>query len=200
MIVACTSCGAKYRYEESRFEGKASKKIRCTKCQTVFEVLNPQQAESSPVVVADNPPPVLGNDSTFTRRPAAGEEDSEDRTKEYVVRPAPPAVKRAANLKLPVGRKFSLAIISGPDSGKTYPVEKPRVVIGRAGADISLSDPEISRNHAAVEFEEEQVTLVDLNSTNGTFVNGAKIQTSALENYGEFEVGSTTLMLIVTGA
>lgn len=198
MIVACTSCGAKYRYEESRFDGKPSKKIRCTKCQTVFEVLNPQQADSPPVV-ADNPPPVLGNDSTFTRRPAAGEERSEDTTREYVVR-APQVVKRAANLKLPPNKKFSLAIISGPDSGKTYSVEKPRVVIGRAGADISLSDPEISRNHAAVEFEEEQITLVDLNSTNGTFVDGAKIQTSPLENYGEFEVGSTTLMLIVTGA
>ncbi len=198
MIVACTSCGAKYRYDEARFEGKPSKKIRCTKCQTVFEVANPQLSDTPPPV-ADNPPPVLGNDSTFTRRPAAGEGRTEDATREYIVRPAPPAAK-ASNLKLPVGKKFSLAIISGPDSGKTFPIDKPRVIIGRAGADISLSDAEISRNHAAIEFEEDQITLVDLNSTNGTFVNGAKIQTSALDNYGEFEVGSTTLMLIVTGA
>jgi hypothetical protein len=141
----------------------------------------------------------MGTDSTFTRRPISSEERSEeDTTKEYVVN-LPRSPKKAANLKLPAGKKFSLAAISGPDSGKTFPVDKPRMVIGRAGADVSLSDAEISRNHAAVEFEEDQITLVDLNSTNGTFVNGTKIQTSALENYGEFEVGSTTLMLIVTG-
>lgn len=202
MIVACTSCGAKYRYDDARFEGKASKKIRCTKCQAVFDVLNPQPQTAPPPPekppVPMNPPPVMGNDSTFTRRPAAAEGPSDD-TKEYRVS-VPRAAPKAANLKLPSGKKFSLAAISGPDSGKTFPIEKPRVVIGRAGADVSLSDPEISRNHAAVEFEEEQITLVDLSSTNGTYVNGQRIQSSALENYAEFEVGSTTLMLIVTGA
>ena len=202
MIVACTSCGAKYRYDDARFEGKASKKIRCTKCQSVFEVVNPEAAASpapEPPPLTINPPPLMGNDSTFTRRPVSADSRSDDTTKEYVVS-VPREARKTSNLKLPAGKKFSLAAISGPDSGKTFPIEKPRVVIGRAGADVSLSDPEISRNHAAVEFEEEQITLVDLSSTNGTFVNGQRIQSSALENYGEFEVGSTTLMLIVTGA
>lgn len=201
MIVACTSCGAKYRYDEARFEGKASKKIRCTKCQAVFDVLNPRTPtpEPAPVPLAVKPPPLPASDSTFTRRPISAEGRSEDTTKEYLVG-APSVAKKPSNLKLPAGKKFSLAAISGPDSGKTFPIEKPRIVIGRSGADVSLSDPEISRNHAAVEFEGDQITLLDLNSTNGTFVNGAKVQSSPLENYGEFEVGSTTLMLIVTGA
>jgi S-DNA-T family DNA segregation ATPase FtsK/SpoIIIE len=101
---------------------------------------------------------------------------------------------------MPVGQKISLAVIAGPDSGKTFPVEKPRVVIGRAGSDVELSDAEISRAHAAVEVSDDTVTVFDLGSTNGTYVGGDRVESSMLDNYGEFEIGGTTLMLIVTGA
>jgi predicted Zn finger-like uncharacterized protein len=196
VIVACTSCGAKYRYDEARFEGKPSKKIRCTKCQTVFEVMNP--VSPAPERAVPGLSPDLGGDRTYTRHPADPEREREDSTKKHPINP-PKAEPRAVNLRLPVGKKYSIAAIAGPDAGKSFPVEKPRLVIGRLGADITLSDPEISRNHAAVEFEEDQVTLVDLGSTNGTFVNGVKIDTASLENYAEFELGGSTLMLIVTG-
>ena len=200
MIVSCTSCGAKYRYDEARFEGKPSKKIRCTKCQTIFEVTNPaaEAAVAPPPARPDNPSPLVGSDMTYTRKPSDGLAH-EDRTKEYIVPPAKDRPQRStANLRLPTGKRFSLAAISGTDAGKTFPVVKPRMVIGRTGADVNLSDAEISRNHAAVEFEEETVTLVDLGSTNGTFVDGQRIDTAPLSNYGEFEIGGTTLMLIVT--
>jgi S-DNA-T family DNA segregation ATPase FtsK/SpoIIIE len=100
---------------------------------------------------------------------------------------------------MPVGQKLSLAVIAGPDSGKTFPVEKPRVVIGRAGSDVELSDAEISRAHAAIEVSDDTVTVFDLESTNGTYVSGDRVESSLLDNYGEFEIGGTTLMLIVTG-
>jgi predicted Zn finger-like uncharacterized protein len=200
MIVACASCGAKYRYEESRFDGKASKRIRCTKCETVFEVLNPEvglRPEPRPEPPAVNPAPV-GGDTTQMRRPEHENPPPSETTKQYVMAKLRAALP-AQNLKLPAGKKLSLAVISGADSGRNFPIEKPRVVIGRSGADVSLSDSEISREHAAVEIADDIVTLVDLASTNGTFVNGTRIERADLENYGEFEVGGTTLMLIVTG-
>jgi len=72
------------------------------------------------------------------------------------------------------------------------------MVLGRAGADVALSDAEISRAHAAVEVDGDSVTVFDLGSTNGTYFGGERVESASLDHYGEFEVGGTTLMLIVT--
>jgi len=200
VIVGCSACGAKYRYEESRFEGKPMKRIRCTRCQTVFEVLNPSPA-ASPVSLPANPPPVGAstNDNTQTRRsdPPDYRMHAGEATREY-----PPAPLKSAphpiTLRLPTGKKISLAVIAGPDAGKTFLVEKARVVVGRVGSDVALSDAEISRAHASLEVDDDVVTLFDLGSTNGTYVGGERIDSTMLDNYGEFEVGGTTLMLIIT--
>ena len=197
MIVSCTSCAAKYRYDEARFEGKPSKKIRCTKCDTVFEIENPSAGASPPRDPPVNLAPV-GNEMTFTRRDALDyRHHPGEATREHVVS-RPRTAPHPQALRLPEGKKLSLAIIAGPDSGKTFPIDKPRVVIGRAGADVALSDAEISRAHAAVEVDDDTVTVFDLESTNGTYVDGERVESSALDNFGEFEIGGTTLMLIVT--
>jgi predicted Zn finger-like uncharacterized protein len=41
VIIECTNCHARYQYDEDRFERKPSKKIKCAKCSTVFEIHNP---------------------------------------------------------------------------------------------------------------------------------------------------------------
>src|SRR4026208_1452848 len=41
MIISCTSCGSKYKYDEAKLEGVLSKKVKCPKCKTVIEVFNP---------------------------------------------------------------------------------------------------------------------------------------------------------------
>src|ERR1039457_562840 len=40
-IIECIHCKARYQYDEERFERKPAKKIRCAKCQEVFEIRNP---------------------------------------------------------------------------------------------------------------------------------------------------------------
>lgn len=80
-----------------------------------------------------------------------------------------------------------------------FRIEKPRVSIGRVGADIGLNDTEASREHAAITIHGTAVRLEDLGSTNGTFVDGRRIEGSVeIQNQQEFLVGNTTLMLIVT--
>ena len=199
VIVACPACGSKYRYDESRFEGKASKKIRCTRCEATFDIANPAFA-ATPRLTPVNPPPVAGNDTTSARRsePIDYSRHPEEATREHVLQ-RPRSSPHPQVLRMPVGQKLSLAVIAGPDSGKTFPVDKPRVVIGRAGSDVELSDAEISRAHAAIEVSDDTVTVFDLESTNGTYVDGDRVESSLLDNYGEFEIGGTTLMLIVTG-
>ncbi len=105
----------------------------------------------------------------------------------------------ARPLRLPEGVRLSLACISGPDSGRIFEVDRPRVVIGRANADIIVSDIQCSRQHAAIEVQDEHVFLVDLGSTNGTYVYDQRIGRTELENRTEFEIGTTTLMLIRSG-
>jgi predicted component of type VI protein secretion system len=68
----------------------------------------------------------------------------------------------------------TLTVSSGPSAGQTLEVEH-EVVIGRENADLTISDPEISRRHALVRPIERGIEVEDLGSMNGTFVNGKRI-------------------------
>jgi predicted Zn finger-like uncharacterized protein len=184
VIIECNSCHSKYQYDESRFDGKPSKKIKCAKCQNVFEIHNP------------NAPAGDVRDQTHIGRPKRVEEQTEQA-------PIPENEERSTGKQpavgLPQGKRLSLAIIDGPDAGNVFRIEKPRVTVGRSGADLTLNDSEASRQHAAVEVRETLYLLHDLGSTNGTLVGGSRIdEATELQNHSEFQVGSTTLMLIVT--
>jgi predicted Zn finger-like uncharacterized protein len=199
MIIQCNACQARFRYDESRFEGKATKRIRCTKCGNVFAIENPALGGARPTSIAI--PKAL---DTTTPVPATPRNTPAGRKAEDSTEQARYGVGRTAVdeslLKLPADKRLSLAIIAGSDAGKIFPIEKPRVIIGRTNADVPLNDSEVSRQHAAIEVTPERVVLVDLGSTNGTYVAEQRIDSEMLENQSEFEVGGTTLMLIVTDA
>ncbi|MHB8800400.1 MAG: FHA domain-containing protein [Thermoanaerobaculia bacterium] len=220
MIIQCSACNTRYHYDEARFAGAPAKKIRCTKCSTVFEIRNPAldapppagfQAEETSSISAPMPgaddfnfdttvmgphrkrpvvarPPESGVATAPPPRPAAAE----------VEKPPEPAASAGRRLRLPDWEKLSLACIAGPEAGRIFEIGKPRVVLGRAGVDVLLNDPECSRSHAAIEVSDDKVFLVDLGSTNGTYVADKRISQVELENRSEFDVGSSTLMLIRT--
>ena len=181
MIVECDSCHARYQYDEARFEGKPAKRLRCSRCRTIFEVVNTRAFEAQPAL-KPRPAP----DETAIRRPGTRAKTT----------PRPDRSREA--LKLPPDRKLSLAVIAGPDAGRIYAIEKPRVVIGREDVDLALDDPEISRQHAAIEVAGERITVVDLGSANGTQIGERAVEEAPLENQSEFTIGGSTLMLIVT--
>ena len=190
MIIECPSCAARYQYDEERFERKPSKKIKCAKCQHIFEIQNPAFAPAAA-------PKLDGGDSTAMRREKKPEVKPTETTEQS---PIPVAGDKGADaLRMPAGKRLSLAIIDGPDAGSVFRIEKPRVTIGRANADLTLNDTEASRQHAAVEIRDLVYSVADLGSTNGTLINGEKIDgTVELTNHSEFVVGASTLMLIVT--
>jgi len=202
MIIECTTCGAKYKYDEGKLAGAESKKLKCPKCKGIIEVVN--QKVRAAAALRD---PDSGKwDSTFTAMTSpAGPAPSSPATD-----PADTAVPGESpktsqlrkemldGLKLPETRKLSIAVISGNNAGEIYQISKPRMVIGRGEADILIQDLEASRTHAEIDVIGDRVVLHDLNSTNGTFVDEQKITSVTLENHSEFRIGSTVFMLIIT--
>jgi predicted component of type VI protein secretion system len=83
----------------------------------------------------------------------------------------------------------------GALEGQRFELEGERT-IGREGADITLDDDQVSRAHARVSATGSTVTVEDLGSTNGTFVNGTRIEAATtLEPGDTVRIGTTTFAL-----
>ena len=81
--------------------------------------------------------------------------------------------------------------------GTTLALGQAPILIGRAPeCTLVLEDDYASGRHARFFLQQGVWYLEDLGSTNGTYVGDRKITRAKLENRGEFEIGSTTLMLI----
>lgn len=92
----------------------------------------------------------------------------------------------------------SLFVIQGRDQGQRFTLDEPLVGIGRVGGNaIQLHDTEVSRKHAVLERIGEEFALRDLNSSNGTFVNGKRVKEKRLLSGDQLQVGRT--MLLYTG-
>jgi ABC-type multidrug transport system ATPase subunit len=90
----------------------------------------------------------------------------------------------------------TISIIEGPGTGETISVEQAEFTIGReAGVDLQIDAPGISRQHARLIFQGSEATLEDLGSTNGTFVNGEKIEKSRrLRNGDQIRLGKSVAL------
>ena len=75
------------------------------------------------------------------------------------------------------GHSLSLIAQSGPDAGRSFPLPSAQNVIGRdPSAQVTLSDPTVSRRHAMIRVDADRTTISDLGSTSGTAVNGEAIR------------------------
>jgi pSer/pThr/pTyr-binding forkhead associated (FHA) protein len=79
-------------------------------------------------------------------------------------------------------------------AGISHELDRPMLTLGRSrDCDIAIDDPSVSRRHAEVHREADGFALVDLGSTNGTKVNGQKIDRSSLQNGDRITLGQTEL-------
>ena len=91
-------------------------------------------------------------------------------------------------------RKSKLVIISGPDAGKEYELNKPRVTGGRSIInEIPLSDKAVSGSHFEIRGDDDGYMLRDLGSTNGTHVGELRVMEVFLKPGTTFRVGHTEL-------
>jgi predicted Zn finger-like uncharacterized protein len=182
VIITCPECSTKYRYDEARFGGADVKLVKCTSCEHSFEVRNP----------LDEPSNATSIGKMFQEVPEKVEaSDGEPKAEAPELPELPP---------LPTDQRFSLAVIAGSQAGTVFPITKPRIYLGRGSTmDIQIKDSEVSRRHAMLEVREGAVVLIDMGATNGTWVGGERAEEAEISNQGEFTLGSTTLMLIITG-
>ncbi|GAA0808453.1 phosphopeptide-binding protein [Spirilliplanes yamanashiensis] len=96
------------------------------------------------------------------------------------------------------GGQRNVRLVGG--DGRTYPLQMGSTVIGRGDqANLRLPDVGISRRHARLDFDGNQVVLTDLGSTNGTMVNGQRVSAVALNPGDMIQLGTTTLTFRVDG-
>ena len=90
-----------------------------------------------------------------------------------------------------------LIVRSGPRSGERIELVG-EIVVGRENADLTVHDEEVSRRHLAVRPHEDGVELEDLGSTNGTFVDGARLAAVVVVSSGaRVTLGETELEIEV---
>jgi pSer/pThr/pTyr-binding forkhead associated (FHA) protein len=81
---------------------------------------------------------------------------------------------------------YQLTQRTGPTPGKIFTLSQEEITIGRETTNaLPISDPEVSRRHARISFQNGYYILEDLNSTNGTFVNGRRLVGQYVMQHGD---------------
>lgn len=92
-------------------------------------------------------------------------------------------------------RSVTFLVLEGVDKGRVYRHLPVPVTIGREeGNAVRLNDERVSRYHAKIQTEDGDVILTDLDSTNGTRVNGAAVQIRRLRAGDQVSIGRTLLL------
>jgi diguanylate cyclase (GGDEF)-like protein len=95
--------------------------------------------------------------------------------------------------------KPALVFLSGELIAVPIPLEREDVILGRAlEADVRVNDTQVSRQHAKItcikgDADSTSYILTDLDSRNGTFLNGRRIRREPLENGDKIQIGFTML-------
>ncbi|MBN2192460.1 MAG: DUF4388 domain-containing protein [Polyangiaceae bacterium] len=107
--------------------------------------------------------------------------------------------RHESNPRPPAASKpLALRFISGKYQGGEYPLEEGKeVVVGRSSdLDMVLVEEMVSRRHARILMKAGIITIQDLGSTNGTFVNGEKIRQTNLQEGDRVLIGTSILKVV----
>ncbi len=102
----------------------------------------------------------------------------------------------------PGERSFVLRFISGKYQGGEFPIGPDKqILVGRSSdLDMVLVEDMVSRKHARISMQGDQIWIEDLGSTNGTFVNGEKIKRTRLKEGDRVLIGTSILKLVPSDA
>jgi len=93
-----------------------------------------------------------------------------------------------------VFERFELCVLTGPNAGLCKTFGQQEVQVGSAhGNDLMLTDPTVSRFHLRIENRSGKLMLIDMGSTNGTYVRGLRVEAAHLSTEIPILVGGTTV-------
>lgn len=164
----CSHCGQPFQVGEDVFGKDDRVDLPCPACKKLVSVPNPKLVTLSI-----------------------------DRTRKKVPQVVSQISPEGRLLLIPANMELSLKVLEGEEKGTVYPVNKPRLLIGRTNGDVNLNDAQISRVHCALETSADGVLLKDLESTNGTFVDDQRIDSAPLTSGSKFQVGGHVLQLLI---
>ncbi|CAN5568417.1 FtsK/SpoIIIE domain-containing protein [soil metagenome] len=102
----------------------------------------------------------------------------------------------------PAPSMLQLRVVGGPDAGQSIPLQLGRHVIGRdKSSSVQIADPDLSRRHLEITVNHSGLRLRDLNSTNGTSIEGTPVgaEQRALELNALILAGNSALTVIGAG-
>ncbi|MBS2021242.1 MAG: sigma-54-dependent Fis family transcriptional regulator, partial [Deltaproteobacteria bacterium] len=120
--------------------------------------------------------------------------EEEERTEHTVI------VDTRTHIKL---RKARLVVQTGPAAGREVSTDKERIRVGNArvppgqdgtGNDLALDDKKVSRHHCEIQFTDNGWLLTDLGSTNGTWLDGKRVEKAYLSPGMSILVGDSSVL------
>ena len=99
----------------------------------------------------------------------------------------------------PSEKKAYLLVLAGPQFGEIHPLLAGRdLVLGRLdGVDVRIRDDGVSRRHATIRVEGEGALLVDLESANGTYVEGKRVPEARVTDGARIQIGAHTTLKFI---
>lgn len=182
-VVSCPNCLSKFRVRED--VGGSARFIKCAACAHVFVVTPDMLREgrsASDEKTSEFLPELSFIESGSDEKPPEKGEFTALATADTPPPPAEESKKR--------GRQAVLVIASREEA---MPLAKFQTTFGRRNADVTLDDPDVSRQHAVIERYDEKYLLKDLESTNGTYLNGQRIAVDFLNDGDVIRMGKTVI-------
>ena len=98
---------------------------------------------------------------------------------------------------VPLARRSYVQVSSPDNSPYRIALTEEDMLIGREPkCHIPLTISNVSREHAKLRFDGEEYRIVDLNSTNGTFVNNVRVSSCILRNHDQIRIGEAVIVFL----
>ncbi|MBI4412112.1 MAG: diguanylate cyclase [Deltaproteobacteria bacterium] len=104
-------------------------------------------------------------------------------------------IRRLDDIKIERDKKPHLTFLLGPRMGELRALDKEEITVGRTpDCELWIEDPTISRRHFKIEVKNNRARVIDLGSTNGTYINGMKIEAQVLNDGDKIQISKDTIL------
>jgi hypothetical protein len=205
-MIKCSECGYENMDGLDYCDGCGAKLAAAAGSSTAAPAAAAPEAATAPAAAGANSAPAAAAEA-----PAGAVPQSEAPTGEIKPEPAPAAEPAPATAAAGAPFKAKLAVVRGGRKGQEFPLEDGNNLVGRwdpetgsfPEVDLDADDPEakISRKHALIRIENGKITIEDIGSLNGTYVNRqprlSPGSPAEIKSGDEVIIGKTFLKLVV---